>query len=61
MLSRGDRVRVRGSEGSVTGAESDGRVYVALDSGTACTFGVDEVEVLPRETKKWPPGGIETK
>ncbi|MBM3315531.1 hypothetical protein FJY71_06810 [candidate division WOR-3 bacterium] len=61
MLSTGDRVRVRGKEGRVSGAQTDGKVYVKLDSGTACTFDVAEVELLPHETKQWPPGGIETK
>jgi preprotein translocase subunit YajC len=61
MLASGDRVKVRGTEGRVVGAQADGKVYVKLDSGTACTFDVAEVEALPVEAKAWPPAGIETK
>lgn len=61
MFTSGDRV-VLGREGAPTGtvqgAEWDGKVYVKLDSGSAGTFATAE---LSRETKAWPPEGIETK
>lgn len=63
-LGTGDRVRLKrdGSpEGVVVGAQLERSVYVRLDTGVACTYDVDDVEVLAPESKSWPPEGIETK
>lgn len=57
QLNRGDRTA--GTVKSVV--EGGAAAYVTLDSGSACTFGVDELTVLAPESKAWPPGGIETK
>lgn len=63
-LRPGDRVRLNrdgAPEGTVKGAVFDGAAYVQLDHGVACTFRIDELDVLAPESKSWPPEGIETK
>lgn len=66
MFATGDRVRLPGRGGvlgRVVGAQTpDGKAYVRLDSGSACTFDVSELESVDAvQTKEWPPRGIETK
>lgn len=66
MFATGDRVRLPGRDGvlgRVVGAQTpDGKAYVRLDSGSACTFDVSELESADAvQTKEWPPRGIETK
>lgn len=64
-LNSGDRVRLNrkdGGEGVVKGQETaDGQAYVRLDQGSAGNFPVEELTLLPAESKAWPPAGIETK
>ena len=62
MFEKGQRVQVSrpGSpEGTVSGAEFEGKAYVRLDSGSAGSFAVGELTAI--ESKAWPPAGIETK